>query len=114
MPRKPFDPRLLILASQARTEVRAAPSLDAPPLEADSRVDHPHYPWAWCDVTVSAEYGGQEVNVSLPAQSWPGGIRDFMKSEVYHAALAEALTGLLKKLAKAADALAGLGAREDA
>lgn len=108
MPRKPLDPRLIILAGQATTEIRAFPSLE--PLQGDGKPYHPGAvePWPWCDVTVRVSFADQAAEATISGRTFANET-DFKRSETYQRMQTHLLTDLLAKLETAADALAMLG-----
>lgn len=112
MPRKIYDPRLLMLTMQATTKVSAVMSLDQAPDALVPRLDpaSPGYPWGWADVTVSTSFGGQSWEVTLKGQSYADE-RAFLQGEAYQTALIKCLSALLAKLDHAADLVKALGPR---
>lgn len=115
MPSKPFDARILMLASQATTEITADPSMSlrpehVPPEALDRSTGG--FPWGWADVTVTVTYGGITIAEMIPGVSCTGQ-REFMAGPLYQEALRRALGKLMRALDKASDALSALGPRRE-
>lgn len=109
MPRKMFDPRILLLATQATSKVTAHPSLEVRPEGVKPwSPDSPAYPWDWCDVTISAEYGGVAAEVTLHGVT-ADSERAFHETAEYQEGMLKVLSTLVSRLDKAAHAAARLG-----
>lgn len=104
MPRKPFDPRILRLANEARTKLQVNTSLD--PIQAPTILSANQ--WEWADVTLTCSYAGIEASYTDTGVS----VHDedsYRVSPRYTNSLMRALAGLLSKLDKAAEGVAALG-----